>query len=1133
MWTFAAVTCLLVTFVCCQLPSDVTYDVLENKSAGVFVGNIARDTQVTQNTSEVVSFAFYEENEFTPYFQIDTQTGNITTSSKIIDFEALCQVRDCQMHFDVSVRGSRFFAIVSVQIRVLDVNDNAPVFTNAMSMIDIPENDAVGSMYEIASAKDADMFENNTIQSYRIEPPTAMFSLLASKKDRSFGFKLRLEKALDRELQDSYKLKLLLADGGVPSGKTAELQVVVNVQDTNDNAPQFMNGKYEVTINETIIPNSIILVLSAKDADSGANARITYGIKRQSNLDTIQRLFKINENTGELSVIADLTQETSELYEFIVEAKDGGDSPNVNETSVKITVNDVANNAPSIEIKLFTPGNIDHVDVEENQPTGVFVAHVNVVDSDKGINGQFDCSITNPVFVLEKFQNRGYKVVTARSLDRETTSVHNVTVICTDSGNPPKSSSKTFFVRVTDVNDNDPKFYASIYNATINEETVGAVVTRVVAFDVDLGDNGTVEYMLDKSNYDFTINKTTGVITTRNKLDRERSDKLVFKVHAVDNGTVRRNGSATVAVTLIDVNDNAPVIVPTRPEFTIAENNFANVSVGVLKAEDADIGNNGQFEFSLAPLDVFLPFIVLPSGEIMATERMDREQQNRYDFSVTVTDLGAPLQSSTHTITIYVTDENDNAPRVTFPNDKNYTVTFLYVVDHYNVVTTVAAYDVDAGDNGTLVFSIVSGNDRDIFGINPDLGEISIKNYVDIKDDTMVTLTINVRDKAVSPKSTRVDLKIQLLYAAATSKKIEQNGGSNTNIIITVVVIVATLAVAVVIVAAILFIRRKDRRKNHENVSTRYSDSGISTSSESNNHEISATENDANETENTKDDKKKKGVSFSFDGLDGGKNVESSTDEHTKNGRFYDEAPSYGGVAPVPPTYSLQTQEKIDRHMKALKLQQYLWEAKTRPWDSEVQKLPIEDSESETSRDTATCDSGRGGSDEDMSTSSPIYDDKILFGSFDTRPHKRVTFMPSHNNQNNLPSPVSSVRQSTPLQNPPHSRQQQSYHNQPDPQYPTGRLAIKSFPNKHINPKISLDNAPITYGQQPLHPAEPWNNLYLGVQNGDRRPRMRNDSESSFRSNDDGGSTTTSGSYTLDTLDDLQGVCGQSRDYVV
>lgn len=256
MWTFAAVTCLLVTSVCCQLPSDVIYDVLENKSAGFYVGNIVRDTLVTQNTSEAVSFAFYEENEFTPYFQIDTQSGNITTSSRTIDFEALCQVRDCQMHFDVSVRGSRFFAIVSVQIRVLDVNDNAPVFTNAISVIDIPENDAVGSMYEIASAKDKDMFENNTIQSYRIEPPSAMFSLFATKKDRSFIFKLRLEKGLDRELQDSYKLKLAIADGEVPSGNTAEHQFVVNVVDINDNTPQFMNLPYEVTINETIIPNT-------------------------------------------------------------------------------------------------------------------------------------------------------------------------------------------------------------------------------------------------------------------------------------------------------------------------------------------------------------------------------------------------------------------------------------------------------------------------------------------------------------------------------------------------------------------------------------------------------------------------------------------------------------------------------------------------------------------------------------------------------------------------------------------------------------------------------------------------------------------------------------------------------------
>lgn len=887
--TFDVAFCLCVVFVFLRsvhgefTEFNVVYNVTENRQLGVYVGNIANDTDVLKNTTETVEFNFYEVNIFTQFFQINRTNGALLTSDKNIDHEKLCAFEQCQMKFEVSVVGQKFFDIVSVTVNVKDENDETPYFTNVKQTIAILENTDLGTEYDIATATDNDTDFNNTIQTYVLLPESNPFVLVATKKDKSIAFKVKLNSALDRESQSRYDLRLVVADKGKPVARTATQTFTINVLDFNDNWPVFDKAEYTVSINETIIPNTVILTLSAKDLDTGDNGKVRYQIKRQSNLDMIERLFAVDAVSGDLSVIAELKHESAEMYEFIVEASDNGVSPHVSETVVKVTVNDVENNAPTIDIKLFKTGSIDFVDVEENQQSGFFIAHVDVTDTDKGDNGMFACNITNPVFSLEKFQNRGFKVIATGTLDRETVPMHNVTVLCHDFGTPQKFSSRTIFVRVTDVNDNTPDFYGNtVYAVSKNENMKNEIVTRVIARDLDAGLNGTIEYVLENPNSDFAIDSSTGVITMKTDLDREEAGIRVFRVLAVDKGFPRRTGTCTVSLTLVDVNDNPPVIIPTRPEFTFLENQPANSTVGQLNAEDLDIGINAKVSFKMAPLETPVPFVMTSTGVIYATRPLDREQQSRYDIPVTVTDQGVPALSSTQSVTIYVADVNDNAPQVTFPNDTNNTVTFPYKMDGYSVVTTIAAYDTDFGDNGTLVYTILSGNDDNIFQIDSTLGEINVVNYIDIKEDTTYTLSVQVSDKGEIPLSSTVTLKVTLLYTNGMGAKAVQSDTSNKYIIISVVVIVTTVAVAVAIIGFILFLRSTDRRKNHEDLSARYSDSGISSASDSH-----PPETEVQGSEDGQGNKKKKEVSFSLEyslnSLEGGRTGESSTDDYLQN----------------------------------------------------------------------------------------------------------------------------------------------------------------------------------------------------------------------------------------------------------
>ena len=197
----------------------------------------------------------------------------------------------------------------------------------------------------------------------------------------------------------------------------------------------------------------------------------------------------------------------------------------------------------------------------------------------------------------------------------------------------------------------------------------------------------------------------------------------------------------------------------------------------------------------------------------------------------------------------------------------------------------------------------------------------------------------------------------------------------------------------------------------------------------------------------------------------------------------------------------------------------------------QVQPLPLEDSESETSRETNTCDSGRGGSVDDVSTSSPTADDRKTFG-FDTKTSgKHVTFKPQTFKNKNSLDLVHPVQQSTPVRNvKPPTVHRLSSSDMPRRDLFTNdtKLIIKSFQqlNNH-NTSNNIHTVPVSR-------SEPWSDYfkhhaYHNVQHN------RHDSFSSVKSNDDdGGSTTTSGSYTLDQEEcDVDVFHTQSRQMVV
>ena len=224
----------------------------------------------------------------------------------------------------------------------------------------------------------------------------------------------------------------------------------------------------------------------------------------------------------------------------------------------------------------------------ENGDPGSIVAILTVRDADGGEGGNVRCSVDRPEFEL----TRGYgRIQTTRVLDRELEDGYQLTITCSDHGEPPLSSTAQIYVIVGDVNDNVPQFDSDSYTAEILENNyIGVPVITVNASDADAGSNQQIHYRLANGPHSnsFNIDGLTGVITARAVFDREDVDLVPLVVEAVDNGHPSLTGTTNIIVGVVDVNDVSPSFLDDTYSFGVYENQEPGTQIGVVSAVDLD-----------------------------------------------------------------------------------------------------------------------------------------------------------------------------------------------------------------------------------------------------------------------------------------------------------------------------------------------------------------------------------------------------------------------------------------------------------------------------------------------------------------------------------------------------------------
>ncbi|XP_068570895.1 protocadherin gamma-A4-like isoform X33 [Cebidichthys violaceus] len=640
---------------------DLSYSIPEEMKRESVIGNIAKDLGLDLRTLSSRKARVDFEGTRKRYCDINLSTGDLITSERI-DRESLCGKKpSCVVKIDLVLENPLELHRLSLHIQ--DVNDNSPKFKKQLIEMEISESAAKGNRFSIEEAHDADIGQN-AVQRYNLQKNDNFILAVDSNK-----VELVLENTLDREKEKDINLLLTALDGGSPQ-RSGTVVIHVTVLDANDNAPVFSQAVYKASLPENSPPDTIVINVSATDADEGVNGDVTYDLSHVSDDDV--NVFSIDPKTGEIKVTGVIDFEEISSFEMGVKAKDGLGLTSY--AKVIIDVTDINDNAPVIYLQSLTNP------IPENVSPGTEVGIINVQDRDSETNRQVRCSIQQNVpFKLVPSIKNYYSLVTTGQLDRELESDYNITITATDEGSPPLSSSKTVQLSVADINDNPPVFEEQSYSAYVTENNKpGSTLCSVTARDPDWRQNGTVIYSLlpgevngDPVSSYLSVNGDTGVIHAVRSFDYEQFRSFKVHVTARDNGSPPLSSNVTVSVFVSDVNDNSPQILYPAPEGNsfmtelVPKAAHGGSLVSKVIAVDADSGQNAWLSYHIVKsTDPGLFSIGLHSGEIRTQRDISESDSMKQNLIVSVKDNGQPSLSATCSMYLLISDNLAEVPEL-------------------------------------------------------------------------------------------------------------------------------------------------------------------------------------------------------------------------------------------------------------------------------------------------------------------------------------------------------------------------------------------------------------------------------------------------------------------------------------
>uniref|UniRef100_A0A673W6P8 Protocadherin 1 n=2 Tax=Salmo trutta TaxID=8032 RepID=A0A673W6P8_SALTR len=551
----------------------------------------------------------------------------------------------------------------------------------------------------------------------------------------------------------------------------------IEVQDVNDNTPQFTSPILMLSIPENTHIGALFSIPMASDKDSGHNGVAEYSLSAGPDADQLFSL-QVAEDTDEkqpqLIVMGNLDREQKDSYDLNIRVVDGGTPPRASSALLRVTVTDQNDNAPKFERSHY------EAELAENSPVGHSVLQVKANDADMGTNGEIDYSLHQASDAVQRLLriDRSTGIIYVKGLvDREEESFLKFFVVAKDRGPNSKNSKVLVTINVKDQNDNAPAIEIRGIGlvthhdgvANISEDMpIGTPVALVQVSDRDEGENavvtcvvaGDVPFQLRPASESANDRKRKYFLQTTTLLDYERIKDYRIEIVAVDSGNPALSSTNSLKVQVTDMNDNAPVFSPTLFEVDFAEENQPGDKVLDVVATDADSGSNAELTYSII-MDSTTKglFEIDPkTGEVHVRNTLDREHREQYEFHVAAADKGSPSLRGTATVVVKVLDRNDNDPKFML---SGYSFSVLENMPPLSPVGMVTVIDADKGENARVRLSVEPDNGK--FVIQNGTGTILSSISFDREKESTYTFRLKAVDAGDPPRSSYVGVTINVL----------------------------------------------------------------------------------------------------------------------------------------------------------------------------------------------------------------------------------------------------------------------------------------------------------------------------------------------------------------------------------
>ncbi|XP_029585199.1 protocadherin-10 isoform X2 [Salmo trutta] len=534
--------------------TDITVEISESAVPGTrFPLESAFDPDVGSNALR--TYDITTNNYF--YLDVQTQTDGNKFAELVLEKSLDREQQASHRYVLTAVDGGQppRTGTALLVVKVLDSNDNVPVFDQPVYSVSLQENTPTGTLVIQLNATDLDEGQNGEIvYSFSNHISSRVKDLFAI--DARTG-RIEVRSEVDFEESSLYQIFVQAKDLG-PNAVAAHCKVLVKIMDVNDNAPDITFSTVTESVSERAAPGTVIALLSVTDKDAEENGKIHVEILG----DVPFKLKPSFRNYFTIVTDGPLNRENADSYSVTVVARDTGTPSLATSKSIKVQVSDENDNAPTFTQPIYD------VYVTENNVPGAYIHAVTALDPDVGQNALISYSIMecdiqgmSVKTYVSINEETGY-LYALRSFDYEQLKDFTFMVQAKDAGSPELFSNATVKVIIVDQNDNPPSVIAPLgKNGTAREPLPrsaepGYLVTRIIAMDADDGENARLSYSIQRGNENgmFRMDWRTGELRTARRVSTKRDPNQMYDllIEVRDHGQPPLSSTASVFVVLVD-----------------------------------------------------------------------------------------------------------------------------------------------------------------------------------------------------------------------------------------------------------------------------------------------------------------------------------------------------------------------------------------------------------------------------------------------------------------------------------------------------------------------------------------------------------------------------------------------------